>query len=75
MHVCISYINIPDDVFPIVLIDDTVCPDEQFPCGDSLINGTDKLLCLDRVLHCNGELDCPRGEDELNCGKTFLTID
>ncbi|CAG2114573.1 unnamed protein product [Medioppia subpectinata] len=46
---------------------DDICPLEHLPCNASFINGTDEVICLQRVLHCNGENDCPNGEDESYC--------
>ncbi|XP_031950382.1 low-density lipoprotein receptor-like isoform X1 [Corvus moneduloides] len=36
------------------------CPPDQLPCGDG--------SCLSRTFACDGERDCPDGEDELGCG-------
>lgn len=38
------------------------CPPDQLPCGDG--------SCLSRTFACDGERDCPDGEDELGCGPT-----
>lgn len=36
------------------------CTSNQYVCSNSRV-------CVDRVQVCNGELDCPNGDDEKNC--------
>ena len=40
------------------------CLPSQFECSD----GT----CLDEDDVCDNDLDCPIGEDELDCGKVYF---
>lgn len=41
------------------------CADSEFPCNE---NGT----CIPLRWKCDGEPDCPNGEEELGCGKLQL---
>jgi len=41
--------------------------------ASSLYVCADKSTTLDKNRVCNGIVDCPSGDDELNCGKSSLT--
>ena len=46
--------------------DDAICPNTTLKCPD--------FYCIELRLRCNGEMDCPNGEDEIGCGKLVLNI-
>lgn len=41
----------------------TQCRFDQYRCSDG--------MCLNIARRCDGNLDCPTGEDEAGCGKVF----
>ncbi|XP_029836931.1 relaxin receptor 1 [Ixodes scapularis] len=44
---------------------EVVCPPGHVPCG----NGSSR--CLSRLLHCDGVVNCPGGEDERHCSDVY----
>lgn len=46
---------------------DVICDESKFLCKSPEINETMTSFCINKKHVCDGQRDCPRGEDEKDC--------
>lgn len=44
-----------------------MCDESKFPCSSPEFNETMAVFCINKKHVCDGQRDCPKGEDEKDC--------